>query len=131
MSDDSDYYLGIAQHRLNELEAARAHALAAIASAKASNDYESGADGVQCLANLDSEKANLLRLHQQYVQSQNPPPPPPQSREEWKAKPVERMSADDGLQVARGSKYGGSLDWNDPHVRAGWEEAQRRRARGE
>ena len=131
MTDDADYYLGIAQHRLNELEAARAHALAAIASAKAAGDYEGGADAVQCVANLDTEKQNLLRLHQQYVQSQSPPPPTPLSREEWRARPVERMTPEDGLAVARNSKYGGDLNWNDANVRLGWEEAQRHKARGE
>src|SRR3954451_11501865 len=124
--DDNDYYLTIAKHRLDEIEAGRAHALAAIASAKAAGDYESGADAVQAVANLESEKQNLLRLHQQYVQSQNPPAPPPQSREEWRAKPASAMTAQDGLDVARNSKYAGDLDWNDANVRAGWNEAQRR-----
>ena len=58
MTEDSDYYLEIARHRLNEIEAERAPALAAIASAKAAGDYESGADAVQCVANLDTEKQN-------------------------------------------------------------------------
>src|SRR3954466_15750986 len=106
MTDDSDYYLAIAKHRLDEIEAGRAHALAAIASAKAAGDYESGADAVQCVANLESEKANLLRLHAQYVQSQNPPAPPPASAEEIRARPIHRMSPDDGLNVSRNSKYG-------------------------
>jgi hypothetical protein len=41
------------------------------------------------------------------------------------------MSADDGLLVARNSKYGSNLDWNDPNVQAGYQEMQRRRGRGE
>ena len=41
------------------------------------------------------------------------------------------MTPDDGLQLAKTSKYGKNLDWSDPNVRNGYAEAQRRRYRGE
>src|SRR4051812_8924521 len=126
-----DYYVDIARQRVAQLEADRAEMLGGLARAKAdSNDY-AATELLQGIANNDAEVRNLHQLHNDYMAAKNPPPQVPLSREEWRARPVERMTAEDGLAVARNSKYGGSLDWNDPHVRAGWEEAQRRRARGE
>ena len=109
---------------------AESRAFADLADAKASADYETAGYAVQTLANLDAEARNLANLHEQYVRSQIRPPPEI-SAEEKAAKPWNRMTPDDALELARQSKYGKDLDWNDPHVRAGYQEAQRRRARGE
>ena len=105
--------------------------LADLQAAKAAGDEDSAAASILGIANIDAAKRNLAQLTSEYAGSLNPPAPPPQSREEWQAKPVERMTPADGLEVVRsGSKYGRNLDFNDPNVVAGWHEAQRRRQRG-
>jgi|ERR1700687_3432611 len=130
-NEDNDFYLGAAEQRLRVLEAAKQRAVADLSEARACNDYEAAGVEIQTIASLDDQKASLIRLHQAHVQSQQQAQPVPQTAEEWRTKAVERMTPDDGLQVARGSKYAKDLDWNDPNVRKGYEEASRRRARGE
>ena len=126
-----DFYTSAAQQRFAELEASRAQSLANLQSAKATGDQYSASAAVQELANIDAEVRNLTDLHSRYVQSQNPPPAPEISKEQRAAKNWTEMTPDDALELARNSKYGRDLDWNDPNVRAGFQEAQRRRARGE
>jgi hypothetical protein len=126
-----DFYSFAANQRLAQIEAQRAQSLADLANAKANSDYESAAASVQQIANLEAEKTNVANLHRSYVASQTPPTPPELSAEERAAKPLHRMDFNDGLELARTSKYGKPLDWNDPHVRAGYAEAMARRARGE
>jgi hypothetical protein len=41
------------------------------------------------------------------------------------------MDWHDVVDLARGSKYGGDLTPDDPNMLAGWQEARRRRERGE
>ena len=41
------------------------------------------------------------------------------------------MTWQDGLDLARTSKYGADIDANDPNVQAGFREVMARRARGE
>jgi hypothetical protein len=72
----------------------------------------------------------LATLHDQFVASKTPAQTGPQTREEWQAKPVEHMNYDDA-QVFQESKYGKNLNWNDENMRAGYQEAMRRRQRGE
>lgn len=86
---------------------------------------------MQQIANLESEKANLVALHQQYVASQTPPAPVELTPEEKHAKPWDRMTWQDGLDLARTSKYGADIDANDPNVQAGFREVMARRQRGE
>jgi hypothetical protein len=126
-----DFYTASAAQRINHLEAERARQLAQLAEAKANSDYESAGQAVQEIANIEAQKTNLISLHEQYVASQTPQRPPELTREERDAKPWNRMTPDDALELARKSKYGKDLDWNNADVRAGWAEAQRRRARGE
>jgi hypothetical protein len=126
-----DFYSDAASQRLAQIEAMRAQALADLATSKANSDYESAAASVQTIANLEAEKANVANLHRSYVASQTVPTPPELTREERDAKPWNRMTPDDALEIARGSKYGKDLNWDNPDVRAGWAEAQRRRSRGE
>lgn len=126
-----DFYTHSAAQRMQTLEAGRAQALANLEQAKASADYDSAGEAIQNIADIEAEKANLVRLHQQYVQSQQPAAPPELSSEERAAKPLERMSWNDALDLAKTSKYAKDLSWDDPNVRAGYFEAQRRRARGE
>jgi hypothetical protein len=70
-------------------------------------------------------------LHQQYVASQTPPAPVELTPEEKHAKPWDRMTWQDGLDLARTSKYGADIDANDPNVQAGFREVMARRQRGE
>ena len=126
----NDYYLDIAKQRVGQLEADKAELLAGLARAKVDGNDYSATEILQGLANNDQEMRNLNQLHSDYMATRNPQQVP-LSREEWKAKPIERMNHEDALEVARGSKYAGNLDFNDPYVRAGLAEAAKRRARGE
>ncbi len=126
-----DFYSTVTQSRLNMLAAEEQAALADLAAHKANSDPNSASTALQQLANVRAERANLLSLHQEYQASMQPPQQPEQTPEEINAKPWHRMTPDDALSLARTSKYGRDLDWNNPHVRAGWAESQRRKARGE
>jgi hypothetical protein len=126
-----DFYSDAAAQRLRQIEAERAAHLADLAAHRANGDTESAAMVVQALANAEAEKANLVSLHNQYVASQQPPPPEELTDAERFNRPWNKMTPDDALALAKTSKYGKNLDWNDPHVRAGWQEAQRRKSRNE
>ena len=123
-----DFYVEAAQRRLNEIEAGRAHATAAPASAKAENDTYSASEAVQLLADLNAQERNLRQLHQQHVASQNPPAPPPPTDSEFMAKSPEKMDYSDVWRVASKSKYGQP---DEASFRAGIAEVARRRGRGE
>ena len=126
-----DYYSDIARRRAQQLEADKAEMLGGLARARADSDDYAATEIIQGIANNEQEMRNLGKLHADYMAAQNPPQQMPLSREEWRARPVERMTPQDGLEVARNSKYGATLDFSDPHVQAGFQEAARRRARGE
>jgi hypothetical protein len=126
-----DFYTHSARQRLAQIEATKAQALADLANAKATADYETAALSVQTIADLEAQKVNVINLHEQYMQSQTPPTPPELSTEERNAKPWNRMTPDDALALARTSKYAKKLDWDDANVQAGYREAMARRARGE
>jgi hypothetical protein len=130
MSDD--FYLEAAKTRLNQLDYQRQLALTNLSAAKAQSDYDSAAEAVQEIADLDSARERLVRLHQQHVASQRPPQPLPQTPEELRVKPAEKMTWEDGLAVAvNGSRYGKDLTFDDPNVRRGFAEVMRRRRDGE
>lgn len=129
MSDD--FYTQSAGTRAVQIEAERSEALADLARARADGDIQNAAFYVQKLADLDAAGRNLLALHQNYVASQQPPVQEPATEGEIQARPWNRMTPDDALSLARKSKYASDLDWNDPNVRAGWQEMQRRRRAGE
>jgi hypothetical protein len=71
-----DFYIHSARTRMDRIEAERSRALADLADAKASADYETAGYAVQTIANLDAEARNLASIHEQYVRSQTPVPPP-------------------------------------------------------
>jgi hypothetical protein len=129
MSDD--FETSSVKNRLHRLGYQRQLALTDLAEARATDDYSSGAEAAQTIANLDAEKANLIALYNRHIASNNPPPQIPQTAEEWRVKSADRMTPQDGLEVARRSKYGANLDWNDPGVRAGYQEMMRRRQTNE
>jgi hypothetical protein len=126
-----DFYDSAARQRYAILEAAKARCLADLAEHRANGDEHSAAEELQVLATLNDQQASLQRLHQQYQAQQNPPPPPRQTPEQLRAKPAEQMTWADGLEIARQSKYGKNLSFEDPNVVAGYHEANRRRGRGE
>jgi hypothetical protein len=114
-----------------QLEAQRAASLADLAVHRSNRDADSMAASIQELANIDAETRNLGALYQQYVASQNPPQPPEPSPEERQARPIHRMDWQDVTNLARTSKYARDIQPNDPNLIAGWNEAMRRRSRGE
>ena len=129
-NNQNDFYSAAIEARLNTLAAEEQAALADASAYRANNDPESAGNAAQQIANVRAERANLLNLHREYIASQTPPAQPELTAEERAAKPWSRMDASD-IQLAKGSKYGKNLTWDDPHMRAGYAEAQRRRARGE
>jgi hypothetical protein len=127
MSDD--FYLESGKARLQEIAVERADALASLERAKLQSDYDTAGQCVQQLANLDSEHNNLVGLYNRYVASQQPPPQP--SPEERKARTWDRMDWQDVVDMTRTSKYARNIRPDDPHMLAGYYEAQRRRSRAE
>jgi hypothetical protein len=130
MSND-DFYTNAARGQLAQLEADKAQALADLATLRAAGDTLTAQDVVQKIANINAQERNLHDLHQQYVLSQQPPSQPQMTQEELEAKPWHKMTVEDALELAKTSRYGRDLSFNDPNVVAGYNEAARRRARGE
>jgi hypothetical protein len=124
-----DWYIDIGRQRLAELNAGRAQALADLELAKSNGDHDSASTALQNIADIDAAQANLGRLYDQYVRSQQPPPEP--SKEERAARRISRMDWSDVVEMTRQSKYAKNIQPNDPNLIAGWQEAQRRRQRGE
>ena len=127
----SDFYTETAQKRFQQIEAARAQALADLQQARAGGDHFLATESVQSIANLDAEARNLAALHQQYQASQTPVAAPEISAEERHAKPWDKMNYDDALELAKKSKYGADLSHDDPLFQAGYRAVQARRQRGE
>jgi hypothetical protein len=92
-----------------------------------SQDLQQAGEAVQRIANLTAEQSNLRALCEGYVQSQQPRQPEVPSEEELQHRSWDKMTPDDALRLARTSKYGKDLDWNNRDVIAGWHESQRRR----
>lgn len=130
MAND-DFYSRAAAQRMAMIEAERAAHLADLAAHRANGDTESAAGVVQALANVEAERQNLVNLHQQYIASQNPAAPPEPSKEERAARTFDRMDWRDIVEMTRQSKHCKNISETDPNMIAGWQEAQRRRARGE
>lgn len=115
-----DYYTHLARQQLQRLDANKAQTLADLAAARANSDYETAGTAVQELADLESKRQNLVALHDQYVRSQYVPEAPEPTPEEKFARPWDRMSLQDGLDLAKTSKYGKDLSFDDPNVIAGY-----------
>jgi hypothetical protein len=126
-----DFYVQSAAKRASMIEAELAAAKADLAAFKANNDVDSAGNAVQQIANLTAEQQNLTNLYTAYVRSQQPPQAEELTDAERFNRPWHKMTPDDALALAKTSKYAKNLDWNDPNVKAGWAEAQRRRHRGE
>ena len=126
-----DFYQGAARQRMQQLQAEKAAALADLQSHRANGDYDSAAHSVQQIADLDAAAANLQNLYARYQESQTPRAQPVVSPEERAARPPDRMDWHDVVELARGSRYAKNIKPNDPALVAGWNEANRRRQRGE
>jgi hypothetical protein len=122
-----DFYTYSARHRLAQISAERSQWLANLEQAKASADYDGGAQAEQAIANIDAETRNLHALHNQYVASQQAPERVELTQEEKHAKPWDRMDYGDVWEISNTSKHGVDLD----AFKAGMQEVARRRARGE
>jgi len=127
MSDD--FYIESGKSRLQEIAVECADALASLERAKLQSDFETAGQCVQQLANLDSEHNNLVGLYNRYVAANQPPPPP--TLEERRARPIHAMDWNDIVEMTRQSKYARNIRHDDPHMLAGYQEAMRRRGRGE
>jgi hypothetical protein len=129
MSDD--FAQRVAQRRLAEIDAGRAHANAAWKSAEAENDEYSAVEAYKLISDFNKEEQQVRRDYQQHINSQRPPQPVPQTDAEWMSKAPERMDYADAMKIHQKSRYAGNLDHNDPLVQAGYREVMARRARGE
>src|SRR5262245_4590370 len=127
-----DDYTYAAQRQGSKLLAERKRAEADLEEARAAGNTDLMGEYEQVIADIDQKGRNLNALYEVHIRSQQPPPPPPEATQEEKAaRPWDKMTWDDALDLARGSKYGKDLDHNDPNVQAGYREVMARRARGE
>jgi hypothetical protein len=126
-----DFYSDVTRSRLEAFQAARQRALADLSEAKAGGNYDQASESIQEIANIDAASQNLVKLHNSYVQSQQPPQQAPQTDAEWMSKAPERMDYADAMKIHQKSRYAGNLDHNDPLVQAGYREVMARRGRGE
>ena len=115
-----NFYTQAARSRAEAIEMQIAASRADLLVHRNNSDLQAAGETVQQIANLEAERANLTTLYNNYVASQQPRQPEVLTDEERNARPWHKMTPDDGLQLARTSKYGKSLDWNDPNVVAGW-----------
>ena len=128
---DDEFYAAAAQKRLQQLAVDRMKAQHDLAISLSMGDEEAAAGEIDSIAEIDAKTANLRALAQREMARNQAQTPPPQTAEQLRAKPPEQMTWEDGLEIARNSKYGKDLDFNNPHVVAGYHEATRRRQRGE
>jgi hypothetical protein len=125
----TDWYIERGQQRLAALRAGRAQAIADLELAKRDGDADGADTAIAVLADINQQEQATIALYNQYQQSQMPPPEP--SKEERAARPIDRMDWSDIVEMTRQSKYAKNIRPDDPNMIAGWQEAQRRRARGE
>jgi hypothetical protein len=131
MAQNRDFFVDAGTKRAAQLEAERAACQADLQAFRAQGDYEGASEAVQRLANIDAESRNLHNLYERYVASQTPRQPLPENDAEKRAKSWDRMTWADVVDMTRTSKYASQIDGNDPNMIAGYQEAMRRRQRGE
>ena len=127
----SDFYQDSAARRLQQIDAERQAALADLSAHRLNSDYDSAGQVIQQIANLDSERQNLVALHERYVAQNQPPAAREVSPEERAARPISHMDWSDVVEMTRGSKYARNIRPDDPALLAGWNEVRARRSRGE
>jgi hypothetical protein len=126
-----DPYAKLARRQYQDLQANISAAQADLEAYRQAGDKQSARGALQQIADLTAQQRNLSALHDQYVASKTPQQAPAKTAEEIAATLIQNMTGDELLALYRSCEYGKDLDWNDPNVRAGWVEAQNRRARGE
>jgi hypothetical protein len=127
----SEFYRDSAERRLQQLTANRAANVADLEVHRLNGDHDAAGECIQQLANIDSERANLVQLYQNYEQSQRPAQKPYETQEQKAAKPWSQMGWDDIVEMTRTSKYAKDIRPDDQNMVAGWHEARARRGRGE
>jgi hypothetical protein len=132
MAQQRDFYWDSAAKRYMQLDAERAAAQADLVAHKANGDYDSAAEVVQRLADIDAQARNVEDLARRYAQSQQAPPSAQLTPEEVAALPADKMRVEHVLDsINRTSRYARDLSPSDPYVRFGTQIAAQRRARGE
>jgi hypothetical protein len=106
---------------------AAAQCLDTLEQAEEMSDITSAAEGAQLLANIHSERANILALHRQHANSKVPYMPPALSNEEKLAKPYDKCTWGDAYEWASKSKHG----VDNAAFERGIQEVMRRRQSGE
>src|SRR5262249_31182788 len=102
-----DYYTSLARQRLARLDAENAREIANLQEAKAIGDGESADAALQQMVKISLDRQETIRMHDQYMQSQQPPPRVELTQEERNALPPERMDPiRDAYDIASTSKYG-------------------------
>lgn len=126
-----DFYLESLQERLAQLDAERAAHLADLQAHRSNGDRTSASVAIQDIANCEAARQNVMELGNRYIASQQPPQAPELSAEERAAKSIHRMDWRDVVDMTRTSKYARNIEPNDPKMIAGYQEAMRRKSRGE
>ena len=122
----ADFYQESAEARMERLNYQRQMAMTNLQEARLTGDVHSGGEAAQEIADIDAAKANLIKLHNAYLQSQQPVHQE-QTDQEYMHKSPERMDYSDSYRIAAKSKHG----VDEAAFRAGIAEVQRRKARGE
>jgi|SRR5882724_8011117 len=68
----SDFYQDSAQARMDRLQYQRQLAVTSLQEAKMTDDRHAGGEAAQEIADIDAAAANLVRLHNSYIQAQQP-----------------------------------------------------------
>jgi hypothetical protein len=100
----SDFYTDSARRRLEQIEAERAAARADLAAYRTNSDYDSAAQIIQQLADLDRQAANLHDLWNAHVNANRQPYV---SDEQRAARQPHELDAQDLANMMNGSKYRG------------------------
>ena len=122
----TDFYQESAEARMERLNFQRQMALTNLQEARMTGDVHGGGEFAQEIADIDAAKENLVRLHNNYLQSKQPVHQE-QTDQEFVSKSPERMDYSDSWRIASKSVHG--ID--EAAFRAGIAEVQRRKARGE
>jgi hypothetical protein len=127
-----DFFIDAARSRAEAIEMELAACKADLLVHRQNGSLSEASDAVQRIADLTSQQSNLQALTQGYLQSQQPPAPEQLTDSERFARPWSKMTWQDGLDLAKTSRYVGEkgLSWDDPAVKSGYVEAMRRKSEG-
>lgn len=106
----SDQIIDGALRRGRELVIAQKRTEALLEEYQSDNNEEGISEAIGQLAQIRAEGIALNQLHNEHVQ-RNSYQPIAQSPEEWRVKPAEKMTGDDGLAVVNYGKKPGDPTW--------------------